>query len=93
MTDSGSCAELRRRPHAHQVTPFVGIYDVFSASIAARHFDGLFVSGFGFAASSYGLPDVGFVAWPDIVSFVERLRRCCKTGFMMAAPPSTFGSR
>jgi 2-methylisocitrate lyase-like PEP mutase family enzyme len=54
--------------------PFVGIYDVFSASIAARHYDALFVSGFGLAASHYGLPDIGFIAWPDVVAFVSRLR-------------------
>jgi hypothetical protein len=29
---------------------------MFSASVAARHYDGLFVPGFGFAASHYGLP-------------------------------------
>jgi 2-methylisocitrate lyase-like PEP mutase family enzyme len=34
----------------------------------------LFVSGFGFAASYYGLPDIGFIAWPDILGFVQRLR-------------------
>ena len=22
----------------------------------------------------YGLPDIGFIAWPDMVSFVQRLR-------------------
>ncbi len=54
--------------------PFSGVYDAFSASIAARHSRGLFVSGFGFAASYYGLPDIGFIAWPDIVAFVQRLR-------------------
>ncbi|WP_331766429.1 isocitrate lyase/PEP mutase family protein [Embleya sp. NBC_00896] len=59
------------RPHT---TPLVGIYDMYSASIAARHFDGFFVSGFGFAASHYGLPDIGFIAWPDMVAFAERLR-------------------
>jgi 2-methylisocitrate lyase-like PEP mutase family enzyme len=53
---------------------FIGAYDAFSASLAAGHFDGLFVSGFGFAASHYGLPDIGFIAWPDIVAFVQRLR-------------------
>jgi 2-methylisocitrate lyase-like PEP mutase family enzyme len=47
---------------------------MYSASIAAQHYDGFFVSGFGFAASHYGLPDIGFIAWPDIVAFVERLR-------------------
>jgi 2-methylisocitrate lyase-like PEP mutase family enzyme len=34
----------------------------------------MFVSGFGFAASYYGLPDIGFIAWPDVVGFVQRLR-------------------
>jgi 2-methylisocitrate lyase-like PEP mutase family enzyme len=47
---------------------------MYSASIAAGHYDGMFVSGFGFAASYYGLPDIGFIAWPDMVAFVERLR-------------------
>ncbi|GAA1880821.1 isocitrate lyase/PEP mutase family protein [Streptantibioticus ferralitis] len=55
-------------------TPLIGIYDMYSASIAAQHYDGMFVSGFGFAASHYGLPDIGFIAWPDIVAFVQRLR-------------------
>src|SRR6185295_4954837 len=41
---------------------------------AGRHFDNLFVSGFGFAASHYGLPDVGFITWTDILAFVQRIR-------------------
>lgn len=53
---------------------FIGVYDVFSATVAQRHFDGIFVSGFSFAASHYGLPDIGFIAWPDIVAFTRRLR-------------------
>lgn len=56
------------------LVPCVGVYDAFSASIAARDFGALFVSGFGFAASHYGMPDVGFIAWPDMVAFVRRLR-------------------
>ncbi len=56
------------------VVPFVGVYDVFSATIAARYYDGLFLSGFSFAASHYGLPDIGFIAWSDLVSFVYRVR-------------------
>ncbi|PRH79333.1 carboxyvinyl-carboxyphosphonate phosphorylmutase [Streptomyces solincola] len=55
-------------------TPLIGVYDMYSASLAARHYDGFFLSGFGFAASYYGLPDIGFIAWPDIVAFAERLR-------------------
>lgn len=57
-----------------EITPLIGVFDMFSASVAAQHYSGLFVSGFGFAASYYGLPDIGFIAWPDMVSFVQRLR-------------------
>jgi 2-methylisocitrate lyase-like PEP mutase family enzyme len=56
------------------IIPFIGVYDVFSASIAAKYYDGIFISGFGFAASFYGLPDIGFIAWSDITSFVQRVR-------------------
>ena len=54
--------------------PFVGIYDAFSAAVAGRRADHLFLSGFGFAASQYGLPDVGFVTWAEMVAFTERVR-------------------
>jgi 2-methylisocitrate lyase-like PEP mutase family enzyme len=65
---------LREAIQADAVTPLIGVFDMFSASVAAQHYDGLFVSGFGFAASYYGLPDIGFIAWPDMVGFVQRLR-------------------
>lgn len=71
MTHAG---RLREEMGTRGLIPFIGIYDVLSASIAAQHYDALFVSGFGFAASHYGLPDVGFIAWPDIVDFVQRVR-------------------
>lgn len=61
-------ATLRREILSEEVTPLIGVFDMFSASVAAQHFDGLFVSGFGFAASYYGLPDIGFIAWPDMVA-------------------------
>ncbi|ARZ71648.1 carboxyvinyl-carboxyphosphonate phosphorylmutase [Streptomyces albireticuli] len=67
-------ARLRTAIAADGTTPLIGVFDMFSASVAARHYDGMFVSGFGFAASHYGLPDIGFIAWPDIVAFVQRLR-------------------
>jgi 2-methylisocitrate lyase-like PEP mutase family enzyme len=54
--------------------PFIGVYDVFSASLAARRFDALFLSGFGFAASHYGLPDIGFITWSEMVYYVQRIR-------------------
>ncbi|MET4924294.1 isocitrate lyase/PEP mutase family protein [Streptomyces sp. PSRA5] len=65
---------LRKEIKASGTTPLIGIYDMYSASVAAQHYNGFFVSGFGFAASHYGLPDIGFIAWPDMVAFVERLR-------------------
>ncbi|WP_405998379.1 oxaloacetate decarboxylase [Streptomyces sp. NBC_00829] len=65
---------LREAISNSETTPLIGIYDMYSASIAANHYNGFFVSGFGFAASHYGLPDIGFIAWPDMVAFAERLR-------------------
>ncbi|MEU3660400.1 isocitrate lyase/PEP mutase family protein [Streptomyces sp. NPDC032940] len=66
--------KLREQIAGPETTPLIGVYDMYSASIAAKHYDGMFVSGFGFAASYYGLPDIGFIAWPDMVAFVQRLR-------------------
>lgn len=60
--------------HNDGTAPLIGIFDMYSASLAAEHYGGMFVSGFGFAASYYGLPDIGFIAWPDMVGFVQRLR-------------------
>ncbi|MCP2166527.1 isocitrate lyase/PEP mutase family protein [Goodfellowiella coeruleoviolacea] len=65
---------LREDVLAAEITPLIGVFDMFSASLAAKHYNGMFVSGFGFAASYYGLPDIGFIAWPDMVNFVQRLR-------------------
>lgn len=72
MTSYGN--RLREQIAAPGTTPLIGVYDMYSASVAADHYDGMFVSGFGFAASYYGLPDIGFIAWPDMVAFVQRLR-------------------
>lgn len=55
--------------------PFLGIFDCFSASVAAVHSSNLFLSGFGFSASFYGLPDVGYVAWNDMVAAASRVRQ------------------
>lgn len=63
--------------------PFLGVYDVFSASLAARHSDSLFISGFGFAASHYGLPDIGFISWTDMVDFVGRVRSVLPTHHLL----------
>ncbi|MFE6668398.1 oxaloacetate decarboxylase [Streptomyces sp. NPDC057697] len=74
---------LREEVRSPGTTPLIGIYDMYSASVVARHYDGFFVSGFGFAASHYGLPDIGFIAWPDMVAFVERLRLAFPTHHLL----------
>lgn len=65
---------LRQKLTTREIIPFIGVYDVFSASLAAQFYDGIFISGFSFAASYYGLPDIGFIAWSDMVAFVQRVR-------------------
>lgn len=67
-------SKLRRILDREEIVPFIGVYDVFSASIAATHYPCLFLSGFGFAASYYGLPDIGFIAWTDMAAYVQRIR-------------------
>lgn len=74
---------LAEELQSRTIIPFAGIYDVFSAGIAARHYDALFVSGFGFAASYYGLPDIGFGTWTDVTSFVQRLRNILPDHFLL----------
>ena len=74
---------LKTAINTQKITPFIGVYDVFSASLAGRHFDSLFVSGFGFAASHYGLPDIGFITWTDIVAFVQRIRTVLPTHHLL----------
>ena len=65
---------LKQQLLTRDILPFIGVYDVFSASIAGKYYDGIFISGFGFAASHYGLPDIGFISWSDIVAFVQRVK-------------------
>jgi 2-methylisocitrate lyase-like PEP mutase family enzyme len=57
------------------IEPFIGFYDCFSATIAAQFSANLFFSGYGFAASYYGLPDNGYISWSDMVQAVWRVRQ------------------
>ncbi len=69
-------AALRKEIRSGQfVAPFIGIFDAFSATIASKHSTNLFYSGFGFAASHYGLPDLGYIAWSDMVQAAWRIRQ------------------
>lgn len=65
---------FRARIKEAGLLPAIGVYDVFSASLAARKFETIFLSGYGFCASTYALPDEGFIAWPDMVAYCERVR-------------------
>jgi 2-methylisocitrate lyase-like PEP mutase family enzyme len=57
------------------IEPFLGVYDCFSARVAGGYSSNLFLSGFGFSASFYGLPDVGYVAWTDMIAAAWRIRQ------------------
>jgi 2-methylisocitrate lyase-like PEP mutase family enzyme len=82
---------MRHALDASPVLPFVGVYDAFSASLAARRFETLFLSGFGFAASTYGLPDVGFISWTDVVSYVQRVRAIAPTAHVLVDLDDGYG--
>lgn len=72
--DYRASLNLRSDLERKSIVPAIGVYDVFSAILASRQYDTLFISGFGFAASQYGLPDIGFVTWSDVIAFVQRIR-------------------
>lgn len=66
--------EFRRRIQERRLLPLIGVYDVFSAQIAAQRFEGVFCSGYSYAASAYGLEDVGYVNWRDMTDFATKIR-------------------
>jgi 2-methylisocitrate lyase-like PEP mutase family enzyme len=86
-----SGTRLRRAVEDTDILPFIGIYDAFSASLAAHSYDSLFLSGFGLAASHYGLPDVGFVTWSDMIALLERLRGVLPDHHMMVDIDDGYG--
>ena len=75
MSNNLSAGTLfQTRVSTNKILPLIGVYDVFSALVASKYFDGIFVSGFSTAASAYGLPDVGFVNWRDQIDIATRIR-------------------
>jgi 2-methylisocitrate lyase-like PEP mutase family enzyme len=71
--------------------PLIGVYDVFSARIAAERFEGVFCSGYGYAASAYGLPDVGFVNWRDMADFATKIRHAIPNTHILVDVDDGFG--
>ena len=82
---------LRRRLASGAALPAMGIYDVLSASLASRYFDTVFLSGYGFSASHYGLPDEGYVTWTDMVDFAERIRAVLPDAHMVVDIDDGYG--
>jgi 2-methylisocitrate lyase-like PEP mutase family enzyme len=84
-------SRLRDALSGRETLPFIGVYDVYSASLAAQQFDTLFLSGFSFSASFYGLPDEGFIAWPDMVACSQRIRAVIPTGHLLVDMDDGYG--
>jgi anti-anti-sigma factor len=82
---------MRDRLATRRILPLIGIYDVFSAQLAARRFEGVFCSGFGYAASQYGLPDIGYVNWHDIMDFATRVRQVLPATHLLVDVDDGFG--
>lgn len=71
--------------------PVMGVYDAYSAALVARHFDGLFLSGFSFAAAFYGLPDEGFITWTDLAAAVQRVRSVAPASHLLVDMDDGYG--
>jgi 2-methylisocitrate lyase-like PEP mutase family enzyme len=67
------------------------VYDVFSAKIAASRFEGVFCSGYSYAASAYGLPDVGYVNWRDMTDFATKIRHAVPSTHILVDVDDGFG--
>lgn len=91
MSDRMSGTAFRERIATGTILPLPGVYDVFSAILTCRRFDGVFLSGFSYAASAYGLPDVGFFNWRDVAEFVSRLRSVLPAALILADIDDGFG--
>lgn len=92
MNDVNSAGGLfQSRINTKKILPLIGVYDVFSALVASKYFDGIFVSGFSTAASAYGLPDVGFVNWRDQIDISTRMRHVLPDSHILVDIDDGFG--
>jgi len=83
--------EFLRRIRRNKLLPLIGVYDVFSAMIAAKRFEGVFCSGYSYAASAYGLPDVGYVNWRDMTDFATKIRHAIPNTHILVDVDDGFG--
>jgi 2-methylisocitrate lyase-like PEP mutase family enzyme len=91
LTGGSAGNEFRRRLLDQRLLCLIGVYDVFSARIAAQRFEGVFCSGYGYAASAYGLPDVGFVNWRDMTDFATKIRHAIPATNILVDVDDGFG--
>lgn len=70
---------------------FIGVYDVFSSMIVHRTHHDLFLSGFSYTASTYGLADIGFMTWQDVIETAARIKSRCKDVNLLVDIDDGFG--
>jgi len=74
MVENNSFRNLMKK---NGIITLPGVYDCLSAKIAESvGFDALFTSGFGIAASGFGLPDYGLISGTEILDTTARI---CKS--------------
>ncbi len=74
---SAHATALRRRLADDRIIVLPGAYDALSAKLIARAgFEQFFTTGFGLAAASLGVPDIGILTQTEII---ERARRIAAT--------------
>jgi len=91
LAGSDAGIAFHQRISSGRILPLIGVYDVFSALIVANRFDGVFCSGFSMAASAYGLPDIGFVNWRDMLDFSTRIRHVLPSTHILVDIDDGFG--
>lgn len=83
---------LKERIATGKLLPLIGVYDAFSAKLVAKHFEGIFCSGFSFAASFYGLPDEGHISWKDMADFSIRIKQSVPDAHIVVDAEDGFGN-
>ncbi len=56
---------------------FIGVYDTFSSLVVTKKHKDIFLSGLSYTASQYGLPDIGFLTWEDVITQAGRIMSYC----------------
>jgi len=74
MTANAQAARFREVLDAEGIVALPGVHDALSARLAERAgFEAVFTSGFGIAASTLGLPDLGMMSMAENVERIDRI--------------------